>query len=61
MASDQSDKLDDVADGLDELKTTTEDLADNPPAHASQTKIEKLGDAIETARDIADDLEDDTR
>jgi len=61
MGTDQSDKLDDVAEGLDDLKTTVEELADNPPAGASPEVIEKLGDRIEKARDTADDLENETK
>jgi hypothetical protein len=61
MGSEQSDKLDDVAEGLDELKTTVEELADDPPEGADPQAIDKLGRRIEKARDTADALEDETK
>lgn len=61
MSSEQSDKLDDVAEGLDDLKTTVEELADDPPQGADPQVIDKLDREVEKARDTADDLENETK
>jgi methyl-accepting chemotaxis protein len=60
MSAEQSDKLDEVAAGLDDLKTTVEELAEDPPQGTDSKTIEKLNRRIEKARDTADDLEDQT-
>jgi hypothetical protein len=57
MAS-NSDKIDDIADGLDDLKTSVEELAEDPPKDAHGETIRKLKDAIEKAIDTSDELED---
>jgi hypothetical protein len=58
MASDP-DKIDDVADGLDDIKTTVEEIEDDPPARVNPKTIRKLKDALENASGLVDDLEDD--
>ena len=40
-----------------ELKTMVEELAEDPPSGVNRDRIEALQQAIEKARDIADDLE----
>jgi hypothetical protein len=63
MTSNKSDRIDVIADGLDDLKTTAEELA-NEVEDGSQTAdpkaVNRLKDALEQAIDAADDLEDQT-
>jgi hypothetical protein len=58
MASDP-DKIDDVAEGLDDIKTTVEEIEDDPPAHVNPKTIRELKDALKDASGLVDDLEDD--
>jgi hypothetical protein len=51
------DKIDEVADGLDDLITTTDELEDDPPAGTDAGTIDTLKKALEQASDAADDLE----
>jgi hypothetical protein len=52
------DKIDEVADGLDDLTTTVEEVEDNPPSDVDRRTIQKLKDTLEEATSIADDLEE---
>lgn len=52
------DKIDEVADGLDDLTTTLEEVEDNPPSDVDRRTIQKLKDTLEEATSIADDLEE---
>ncbi len=60
MTSERSDKIDEVANDLDELKTTVEELKEDPPRGVKPKSVEKLTDAVERARDAADTLEEET-
>jgi hypothetical protein len=51
------DKLDDVANSLDDLNTTVDELKDEPPRDVEPGSINTLKDAVEKAIDAADDLE----
>ena len=57
MASDPE-KVDEVADVIDDIKTTVEEIEDDPPAGVNPKTVRKLKDALEDASGIADDLED---
>jgi hypothetical protein len=57
MRDEQSEKLDEVTNDLDDLKTTVEELEESPPTGVSADKVKTLGDTLEKARDIADELE----
>ena len=57
MGSDASDKVDELANDLDELKTTVEELADAETTSNPKT-LDALKSALEQASDAADDLED---
>jgi len=61
MGANQSEKLDDVASGLDDLQTTVEELQEDPPSGADRADLNRLKEKIEKARDVADDLEDESR
>ena len=56
MGSD-SDRIDDVADTVDELKRTVEELADDP--NTDQHALRDLNKAIEKAADATEELADD--
>jgi len=61
MADERSEKLDEITDGLDELKTLVEELAENPPPGVRRASLVALQRVIDHARDLADDLEDATK
>jgi hypothetical protein len=53
-------KIDIIADGLDDLKTTTDELqseVEDGDQDADPNTINKLQDALEQASDAADDLD----
>jgi hypothetical protein len=52
--------LDEVADGLDELKTVVEEIEENPPQGASAERLDDLKQKIDQARDVSDELQDET-
>ncbi len=54
----QSDKIDEVATGLGELKTAVDELKDDPPANVQPATIDTLDYAIDRAIDATDELED---
>ena len=58
MPDERTAALDEIASTLDELKTMVEELAEDPPSGVRRDGIEALKQVIEKARDIADDLED---
>jgi hypothetical protein len=53
-----SDKLDDLATEIEDAVLTTEELEDKP-GDMSPNKISKMKDALEKAKDVADDLDND--
>ena len=55
--ADKSDKIDEVANDLDEMTTSVDELKENPPRGAKRQTIDRLSDALEQARDAADALE----
>jgi hypothetical protein len=58
--SDDSDKLDEVANDLDELKTAVDELAQRRGDRLDSGALGSLRDALEQASDAADQLEDDS-
>ncbi len=56
--SDKSDKVDRLDNDLDELKTTVDELASDPPHGAKSKTLDTLKSALEQAGDAADDLEE---
>lgn len=52
-----SDKLDELASEIDDAVVTTEELKNDPGSH-NEKKIDKITDALDTAKDAVDDLED---
>ena len=50
------DKIDEVANDLDDVKMTVEELEDDPPPTVDPKTIDALQQAIEDARDAADEL-----
>src|SRR5262249_2606693 len=57
MDPDARDKIDELTNDLDEMKTTVEELAEDPKASVDPQTLERLKKALEEARDAADDLE----
>jgi len=58
MSAKGSEKVDEVANDLDELNTAVEELRDSPPADVDPGTIDELKQALESATDVADKLED---
>ncbi len=56
--SDRTDRVDELANDLDEIQTTVDELKEDPPHGAKPETIDALHDALEKAREAADDLED---
>lgn len=52
-------RLDEVTDTLDDLKTTVEEIEDNPPEGVTEERLKELKRKIDGAWDAADDLHDD--
>jgi uncharacterized membrane protein (DUF106 family) len=64
MDSGKSEKIDVIADGLDDLKTTTDELqseVEEGDQDADPNTINKLQDALEQASDAADDLDNQSK
>lgn len=61
MSSHADDKIDEVADGLDDLKTTIEELAEDANVPVDREAIDNLKDTVEKAREQADDLENQSK
>ncbi len=57
MGSNKWDKVDEVAETLDDLRTTVDELQDAPPDNVEPATIEPLKEALEQATDAADALE----
>ncbi|HEY2906848.1 MAG TPA: hypothetical protein VGJ29_13185 [Vicinamibacterales bacterium] len=57
----QSDDIDVVANDLDELTTTVDELKENPPQGVKSETVAALDDALEKAKEAADDLEEERR
>ena len=57
--SDINDKIDELANGIDELKTTTEELADKALSEKGQERVQKVHDALEEASAASDKLVND--
>ncbi|MCU1386132.1 MAG: hypothetical protein JWL71_4829 [Acidobacteria bacterium] len=51
------DTFDQMASDLDDLKTTVEELIENPDASAHQSTLRKLRQALDLARDAVDEVE----
>ena len=56
VSSDQSDKMDELANDLDDIKTTVDELEEDPPAGVEKTGVHTLRRTLEKAGDLADDL-----
>ena len=56
MDSDSSDKIDEITNDIDEMKTTVDELAESAPSPNAPT-LDRLKQALEEASDAADDLE----
>lgn len=54
--SGDSDKIDEVADQLDDIKTTVDELVESDRGGAGG--VDQLQKAVERARDAVDDVED---
>jgi hypothetical protein len=54
----EPDRIDELANDIDELKMAAEELEENPPPNVQLHTIEVLKDALENAGDAADELED---
>ncbi len=57
MDSNQWDKVEEVAETIDDLKTTVDELKDEPPDDVEPQTIEPLKQALERATDAADAIE----
>jgi hypothetical protein len=53
------DKFEEVAADLDDLATNVEELQDEPEG-IDTTKLDKVKEAIDTAKDAIDDIAEDT-
>lgn len=58
MSADAPDRIDQVVNDLDDLKTDVDELAQDPAETANPETVERLKAALEKASDVADDLED---
>jgi ElaB/YqjD/DUF883 family membrane-anchored ribosome-binding protein len=58
MNEDVSQKIDEVAEDLDDMTTTVDELAESRPSPNAKT-LERLKNGIEQASEAADDLEND--
>jgi predicted nucleic acid-binding Zn-ribbon protein len=58
MNPDEFDKIDEVADDLDEVKASVEELEDDLPAGADHKTLDALKEAVGRASDAANELED---
>jgi hypothetical protein len=59
MMSDMNDKIDEMANGIDELKTTAEELADEPLTEKGKKRVKRVHDALEEASVESDKLVND--
>ena len=57
--SDINDKIDELANGIDELKTTTEELSDKPLSEKAKDRVQKIHEALEEASAASDKLVND--
>jgi hypothetical protein len=53
-----SEKLDELSSGLDDLTITVDELKDESGNIARNKKLDEVHDAIETASDAVDEIED---
>jgi len=58
MSGDSREKIDEIANDLGEIKTTAEEVADDPEMQGSEKALRHLTSALEKAVDAADELED---
>lgn len=56
---DDKDKIEDVVAGVDDLKTTVEELAEDPKTDADPKALGDLKQALDKAKDATEKLEDD--
>ena len=57
-ASDNDDKLHELASSMEDLKTTVEELEIDPPADVDPASLDRVKDALEDAVAATDELED---
>jgi methyl-accepting chemotaxis protein len=57
--SDINDKIDELANGIDELKTTTEELSDKPLSEKAKDRVQEIHEALEEASAASDKLVND--
>ena len=58
MGSNKSDKVDEVASGIDEVKTTMDELASDPPAGVEAETMNTVKRALASAGKAADEMEE---
>ena len=58
MASNRNDKVGEVASQIDELETTVEELADDPPKAIEPAAVDELKEAVHRAAKASATLED---
>lgn len=61
MKSDDIDKIDEISDAIDDLKTSLEELQEDPPPGIEPPVADKLSHVLEEASDVADELEEQKR
>jgi hypothetical protein len=58
MHADGDEKLDELTSSLEDLKTTVEELQQDPPADVDPASLDRLDDALADAIAATDELED---
>jgi hypothetical protein len=56
---DQSERVDEIADTIRDLRTNVEELQSNPLADINPESLDRLKSALERAVEASDDVEDD--
>ena len=52
------DRINEVANDIEDLKTTVEELQIDPPSDIEPDSLDRLGNALDDAVDATDELED---